>query len=60
MKYLLNLFGRLAEGYERRERERREAYLAQSTDLYDLEYRMRQLDRDTRRVPAWMGATAPW
>lgn len=30
---------------EQRERERREDYLAESADRYQLEYRMRELDR---------------
>jgi hypothetical protein len=41
---------RLFEGLENwawdRQQREREAYLAQSADLYDLEYRMRQLDGD--------------
>lgn len=59
MKYMWHLARRLAEHCERRKRERRDAYLARSADLYDLERRMRDLDRDSRRIPAWMGSTAP-
>ena len=58
MKAIFDLFRRLAEAPERRERERQDAYLAESTDIYDLEYRMDELDRRNRRVNApWMGAT---
>ena len=60
MKYIWHVARRLAEHYERRERERRNAYLAQSADLYDLERRMRELDRESRRIPAWMGTSTPW
>jgi len=45
--WLARLFDRLETwSWERQVRER-EAYLAQSRDLADLEYRMRQLDRTT-------------
>jgi len=45
--WLIRLFDRLETwSWERQVRER-EAYLAQSRDLADLEYRMRQLDRTT-------------
>jgi hypothetical protein len=44
--WLARLFERLENwAWDRQQRER-EAYLAQSADLYDLEYRMRQLDSD--------------
>ena len=44
--WLARLFDRLENwAFDRQQRER-EAYLAQSADLYDLEYRMRQLDGD--------------
>jgi Protein of unknown function (DUF3563) len=58
MKAIFDLLRRLAESPERREREREDAYLAESTDIYDLEYRMRELDHRNRRPSApWMGAT---
>lgn len=57
MKAIFDLFIRLAESPERRERERQEAYLAESTDLYDLEYRIRQLDRVDRSSAPWMGGS---
>jgi hypothetical protein len=44
--WLARLFERLENwAWDRQQRER-EAFLAQSADLYDLEYRMRQLDSD--------------
>jgi len=57
MKAIFDLFRRMAENDERRERERRDAYLAESTDIYDLEYRIEQLDRETRPSAPWMGLT---
>jgi len=57
MKAIFDLFRRLAESTERRERDRQEAYLAESTDIYDLEYRMQELDRRNRSSAPWMGAT---
>lgn len=47
-------FKRIGNAYEIAEAERKEAYLAESADLYDLEYRIRQLDRGTAHTPAWM------
>lgn len=38
---------------EQRERDRQEAYLAESGDRYELEYRMRELDRAEAK-PYWM------
>jgi hypothetical protein len=36
-------------------KEREEAYLAESADIYDLEFRMRKLDREKAgRHPSWM------
>ena len=60
MRYMWHLARRLAKHCDRCERERRDAYLAQSSDLYDLERRLRELDVYSRRIPAWMGSTAPW
>jgi hypothetical protein len=58
MKAIFELFRRLAESAERREQERQDAYLAESTDIYDLECRMRELEQRNRRLNApWMGAT---
>jgi len=47
-------FKRVGNAYELAETLRKEAYLAESADLYDLEYRIRQLDRGTEQTPAWM------
>ncbi|GEM_PF-366835 len=50
-----DFFRFLTDSSERREWKRREAYLAQSTSLSDLEHRMRELDRRTPcEQPAWM------
>ena len=35
----------IGQSTEERESKRQEAYLAQATDRYDLEYRIRELDR---------------
>jgi len=35
----------IGQSSEERERKHEEAYLAQATDRYDLEYRIRELDR---------------
>lgn len=51
-------FKLFTESGERREWKRREAYLAESTDIYDLEYRMRELDRKDQSKPAWMSGAA--
>ena len=40
-------FRRLVCQIYRLERQRREAYLASATDIYDLERRMRELERPT-------------
>jgi hypothetical protein len=58
MNRLLDLLKKLGERSERRAQERAEAYLAQSTDLYDLERRMRELDRDGERRPLWLSGSA--
>ena len=39
----------IGQSTEERERKHQDAYLAQATDRYDLEYRIRELDR-TRRA----------
>ena len=45
--WLARLFDRLEDWSWERQLQVRERYLAESHDLYDLEYRMRQLDGDT-------------
>lgn len=54
--YLLSrLFLFLTKSADERAKERNDEYLAEATDLYDLEFRMRKLDRESRtRQPAWM------
>ena len=43
----------LSQSPDHRERAYEEAYLAESTDRYDLEYRMRELSR-AHPQPSWM------
>lgn len=55
--YLLSrLFLFLTKSADQIEKEREDAYLAEATDLYDLEFRLRRLDRQkATRHPSWMG-----
>jgi Protein of unknown function (DUF3563) len=57
MKPIENFLKRLAERSECRKRERDHAYLAQSTDISDLERRMQELDRAKRLAPHWRGSS---
>ena len=54
--YLLSrLFLFLTKSTEQRIKERHDAYLADAIDLYDLEFRMRKLDREAAvAYPSWM------
>ncbi|WP_133646696.1 DUF3563 family protein [Paraburkholderia flava] len=54
--YLLSrLFLFLTKSSDVMAKERNDAYLAEATDLYDLEFRMRKLDREAvTRHPSWM------
>jgi hypothetical protein len=54
--YLLSrLFLFLTKSTEQRLKERNDAYLADATDLYDLEFRMRKIDREAAvAYPSWM------
>jgi hypothetical protein len=54
--YLLSrLFLLLTKSPDQLAKERADAYLAEATDLYDLEFRMRKLDREVNvRKPSWM------
>ena len=55
MYLLTRLFLFLTKSADQMAKERSDAYLAEATDLYDLEFRMRKLDREAqRRQPAWM------
>jgi Protein of unknown function (DUF3563) len=55
MYTLISLFIDFFKPADVRARERAEAYLAGAVDIYDLEYRMRALDRDaSRHDPSWM------
>jgi len=48
MGYVLRFLDYLERSRERWEREQREAYLSQATDLYDLERRMREVESSSR------------
>jgi hypothetical protein len=54
--YLLSrLFLFLTKSPDQRDRERDDAYLAEATDIHDLEYRMKNLDRrGSKRHPSWL------
>ena len=54
--YLLSRFFLfLTKSYDDVVKERNDAYLAEATDLYDLEFRIRKLDREAvTRHPSWM------
>ncbi|MGH8779625.1 DUF3563 family protein [Paraburkholderia sp.] len=54
--YLLSrLFLFLTKSSDIIAKEHNDAYLAEATDLYDLEFRMRKLDREAAtRHPSWM------
>ncbi|CAD6561849.1 DUF3563 family protein [Paraburkholderia sabiae] len=54
--YLISrLFLFLTKSYDQRVKEHNDAYLAEATDLYDLEFRMRKIDRESQlRQPSWM------
>ncbi|EKS67104.1 MULTISPECIES: DUF3563 family protein [Caballeronia] len=55
MFLLSRIFLFLTKSADERDRARDDAYLAEATDIYDLEYRMKKLDqRATARHPAWM------
>jgi hypothetical protein len=55
MFLLSRIFLFLTKSADERDRARDDAYLAEATDIYDLEYRMKSLDkRKTARHPAWM------
>ncbi|ABB12344.1 MULTISPECIES: DUF3563 family protein [Burkholderia] len=46
MYLLSHLFLMLTKNAEKASKERAEAYLADATDIYDLEFRMRKIDRE--------------
>ena len=47
------LFARLTESAESRRSRLDTAYLSEATDLYDLEYRSREIDRRNQRNGGW-------
>ncbi|MBN3830423.1 DUF3563 family protein [Burkholderia sp. Ac-20344] len=46
MYLLSHLFLMLTKNAEKASKERADAYLADATDIYDLEFRMRKIDRE--------------
>ncbi|SAK92535.1 hypothetical protein AWB79_06828 [Caballeronia hypogeia] len=55
MFLLSRIFLFLTKSADQRDRERDDAYLAEATDIYDLEYRMKKLDqRASVRRPSWI------
>ena len=54
VRALLAMFARVFESSSTRMKRQQEAYLAEATDLYDLEHRMRELDRNDRSAPNWL------
>lgn len=53
MQWLRNWMARMAEAAQRREQQRYETYLADATDLYELEYRQRAWDREQAQSAAF-------
>ena len=51
MKFIRQFFNYLGQSDEYHERKRQEAYLSQSTDISDLEHRMRELERKPKTFP---------
>ena len=49
MKIIAQFFKDLLASIVQTEQQRREAYLAKSADIHDLEYRMRELDKEESR-----------
>lgn len=47
--WLAGCFARLVESIDQHATRQREAYLSDATDIYDLEDRMRESDRDVNR-----------
>jgi len=55
MFLLSRIFLFLTKSADERDRARDDAYLAEATDIYDLEYRMKKLDqRGAARQTSWM------
>ncbi len=58
MYALWKFVNEITKSAEQRRMEREEAYLAEAIDLYDLEARMREMDRRVTKGPSWMGHNA--
>lgn len=49
-----NVYASISESSESRTARQQQEYLAEATDLYELEYRIKSLDRTTRSNYGWM------
>jgi hypothetical protein len=58
MYALWKIINELTKSAEQRRLESEEAYLSEAVDLYDLEARMRDLDRRSVKAASWMGHNA--
>ncbi|GAB3252759.1 DUF3563 family protein [Chitinimonas naiadis] len=58
MLKFINWVHQLLSDFETYEERRREAYLAESADIYELEYRMRKLDKASSGSPFHASQTA--
>ncbi|WP_277184670.1 DUF3563 family protein [Caballeronia sp. BR00000012568055] len=57
MFLLSRIFLFLTKSADQRDQQRDDEYLAEATDIYDLEYRMKALDkRKATRYPSWMSS----
>lgn len=56
MNLIRSIIDYVSTSAEARREARISAYLSEATDLYDLEHRIRELDRNaTREQASWMG-----
>ncbi len=60
MFLLTRLFLFLTQTPDQRQKARNDAYLAEATDLYDLEFRMRKLDREAVVVHPFVADSSSW
>lgn len=60
MFLLTRLFLLLTQTADERQKARNDAYLAEATDLYDLEFRMRKLDREAVVAHPFVADASSW
>lgn len=53
LRKLLNVLSAIGTYFENAEKNRRDAYLNEASDIYDLEYRIRELDRRDRDMTSF-------